>query len=69
MRVKMLASWVTKVEQAKFFTKVVGPKVLTEGGIKQQLTARRKAERAQVGRGGERVARWGWRAATHCRVI
>ena len=33
-------------QQAKFYTKVVVPEVLTEGGIKQQLTARRKAERA-----------------------
>ena len=31
---------------------VVGLEVLTEGGIKQQLTARRKAERAQMGWGG-----------------
>ena len=30
-------------KQAKFFTKVIGPEVLTEGGIKQQLTTLRKA--------------------------
>ena len=36
-------------ERAKFFAKVVWPEVLTEGGINQQLKARRKAERAQVG--------------------
>jgi len=58
-------------QQAKFFTKVVGPEVLTEGGIKQQLVARRKAERAQVGWGKGRVAGWSRRAATrytHCRT-
>ena len=43
-------------QTAKFYTKVVGPEVLTEGGIKQQLTAKRKAERAQVGWGKGRVA-------------
>ena len=58
-------------QQAKFHTRVVGLGVLTEGGIKQQLTARRKTERVQVGWGGGRVARWGRRAATrytHCRT-
>src|SRR5258706_14779039 len=43
-------------QAAKFYTKVVGPEVLTEGGIKQQLTARRKSERAQAGWGKGRVA-------------
>ena len=54
-----------------FFTSVIRPEVLTEGGIKQQLTAQRKKERAQVGWGKGRVARWGRRAATkytHCRT-
>ena len=58
-------------QTAKFYTKVVGPEVLTEGGIKQQLTAKRKAERAQVGWGKRRVAGWSWRAATrytYCRT-
>ena len=58
-------------QAAKFHTKVVGPEVLTEGGIKQQLTARRKAERAHVGWGKGRVAGWSRRAATryiHCRT-
>ena len=57
--------------QAKFFTKVVGPEILIKGGIRQQLTARRKAERAQVGWGGGRVVGWSRRAATrytHCRT-
>ena len=56
---------------AKFYTKVVGPPVLTEGGIKQQLTAKRKVERAQAGWGKGKVAGWSWRAATrytHCRT-
>ena len=58
-------------QAAKFYTKVVGPEALTEGGIKQQLTAKRKAERAQVGWGKGRVAGWSRRAATrytHCRT-
>ena len=44
-------------ERAKFFTKVLGSEVLTEGGIIQQLAVRRKVEYAQVGWGGGRVAR------------
>ena len=42
-------------KQAKFFTKVIGPDVLTEGGTKQQLlTARRvprrdRAESSEMG--------------------
>ena len=58
-------------QSAKFFTKVVEPEVLNEGGIKQQLTARRKAERAKVGWGKGRVAGWSREAATrylHCRA-
>lgn len=43
-------------ERAKFFTKVVGPEVLTEGGIKLQLTARRMAELAQVEWGRGKIA-------------
>ena len=48
--------------QAKNFTKVVRPEILTERGIRQQLTARRKAERSQVGWGGGRVVGWSRRA-------
>ena len=48
-------------QQAKFYTKVVGPEVLTEGWIKQQLATRRKVERAQVGWGKGGVAGWGQR--------
>ena len=56
-------------ERAKFFTSVVGLEVLTERGTKQQLTARRKEECTQTGRGKGRIARWSQRAATkytHC---
>ena len=56
---------------AKFYTKVVRPEVLTEGGIKQHLTVKRKAECAQVGWGKGQVAEWSWRAATrytYCRT-
>ena len=36
-------------QAAKFYTKVVGIQVFIKGGIRQQVTAKRKAERAQVG--------------------
>ena len=43
-------------QQAKLHTQAVGPEFLTEGGIRQQLMARRKAERAQVGLPGIPIA-------------
>ena len=46
-------------EWARFYTKVVGQEILTEGGIKQQVSARRKAEHAQVGESGEVGKEWG----------
>ena len=54
--------------RAKFFTKVVGPEVLTEGGNKQQLTTRRKAERAQEGWGRGGRSRRAATGYTDCRT-
>ena len=47
---------------------MVGPEILTEEGIKQQLVARRKAERARWAgvNGGQRGGTGGQPPDTHC---